>query len=121
MNEGKDPSVSKTRKILNEHVKHRAEERYGLSLNKHDRREIVNKIQTNDATFVASQSNSRTLWKVSCQDETLNVVYDKKRHVLCTVLPQNAWEFQSPQAEVNCSVTPTSTTAPIIQDGKKKF
>ena len=105
----------KTKRILEAHAKAAAEERYGLSLNKEARRDIVRKIQDGDANFVSRTSNNRTLWKVEHEETSLNVVYDKARHALCTVLPQNAWEFQTPQAEVSCSVTPSSTTSPIAQ------
>lgn len=84
----------KTPKILNAHAKRRAEERYGLELNKDARREIVQMIQSNQAEFVSRTSNNRTLWKVPYQDETLNVVYDKARQAMCTVLPKDAAEFQ---------------------------
>ena len=106
----------KTKKILEAHAKAAAEERYGVTLNKEARREIVHKIQTGKADFVSRTSNNRTLWKVDHEETSLNVVYDKARHALCTVLPQNAWEFQK-QAEVSCSVTPSTTTSPIQQTG----
>jgi len=85
----------KTPKILNAHAKKRAEERYGLNLNKQARHEIVNMIQTNQAKFVGKQSNTRTLWRVNYQDQSLNVVYDKARSTMCTVLPKEAHEFQT--------------------------
>lgn len=90
-----DEKQTKTPKILNAHAKKRAEERYGLDLNKQARHEIVNMIQTNQAEFVAKQSNTRTLWRVNYQDQSLNVVYDKARSTMCTVLPKEAHEFQT--------------------------
>src|SRR5271157_4198318 len=84
----------KTPKILNAHAKKRAEERYGLNLNKEARHEIVSLIQTNQAEFVGKQSNNRSLWRVNYQDQSLNVVYDKARSTMCTVLPKEAHEFQ---------------------------
>jgi hypothetical protein len=105
----------KTKKILEAHAKAAAEDRYGVTLNKEARREIVHKIQTGEADFVSRTSNNRTLWKVDHNETSLNVVYDKARHALCTVLPKTAWEFQTPQAEVSCSVTPSTTTSPIQQ------
>lgn len=84
----------KTPKILNAHAKKRAEERYGLNLNKEARHEIVQMIQKNQAEFVGKQSNNRTLWRVTYQDQPLNVVYDKARSTMCTVLPKEAHEFQ---------------------------
>jgi hypothetical protein len=84
----------KTPKILNAHAKKRAGERYGLNLNKEARHEIVQMIQTNQAEFVGKQSNNRSFWRVTYQDQPLNVVYDKARSTLCTVLPKEAAEFQ---------------------------
>jgi hypothetical protein len=84
----------KTPKILNAHAKRRAAERYDLALNKDARREIVQMIQTNRAEFVSRQSNNRSLWRVAFQDKSLNVVYDRQRSTLCTVLPPEAREFK---------------------------
>ncbi len=70
----------KTKKVLEAHAKAAAEERYGVTLNKEARREIVQKIQTGDADFVSRTSNNRTLWKVDYQETNMNVVYDKSRH-----------------------------------------
>jgi AICAR transformylase/IMP cyclohydrolase PurH len=88
--------VTKSKKQwLNQHAKQRAEERYGINLNKHARREIVKMIQENSeqAQFVEKQSNSRSLWKVNYRDTSLNVVYDKSRSTLATVLPHDAPQF----------------------------
>jgi hypothetical protein len=84
----------KTPQVLNVHAKKRAEERYGVSLNKEARREIVQLIQTNQAKFVGKQSNTRTLWQVNYQNQNFNVVYDKARSSMCTVLPKEAAQFQ---------------------------
>ena len=89
--------MAKTPKILNAHAKKRAEERYGVNLNKHARREIVQMIKSQQADFVSKQSNNRSLWRVTYQGEPLNVVYDRQRGTMCTVLPKDAKEFQ--QAE----------------------
>lgn len=86
--------TKKTPRILNAHAKKRAAERYNLDLNRDARQEIVRKIQHNEAEFVAKQSNNRSLWRVDYQNESLNVVYDKARSTMCTVLPKEAHEFQ---------------------------
>jgi hypothetical protein len=101
-------SDKKTPQILNAHAKQRAEERYGLNLNKQARHDVVQMIQTNQAEFVGKQSNSRTLWRVQYQDQSLNVVYDKVRSTVCTVLPKEAHEFQEggwqePEPEVQAT------------------
>jgi hypothetical protein len=95
--------AKKTPHKLNMHAKKRAEERYGINLNKHARREIVQMIQTNSeqAQFVAKESNNRTLWRINYQNENLNVVYDKLRETLATVLPKEAVEFQCSTAIPN--------------------
>lgn len=100
----------KTKAILEAHAKNRAEERHGISLNHDDRRNIVKMIQEDQegASFVARTSATRTLWKVDYRETSMNVVYDKTRHALCSVLPTNAAEFQ-----VTASVNPTSTTGCI--------
>lgn len=95
--------MKKTPKVLNAHAKKRAEERYGLNLNKHARREIVQMIQSNKAEFVAKESNNRSLWRVSYENQSLNVVYDRLRSTMCTVLPRDAAEFL-PTATVEVDV-----------------
>lgn len=107
------PREKKTKHAVEMHAKKRAEERYGVSLNSEDRRDIVKMIQNGEADFVAKQSNTRSLFKVDFEGSPLNVVYDKARHALRTVLPQNAWEFQTPQ--VSCSTTPIQTSASFTQ------
>jgi hypothetical protein len=86
--------MKKTPKILNAHAKKRAAERYNIDLNREARQEIVHKIQHNQAEFVGKQSNNRSFWRVEHGGEHLNVVYDKLRSTMCTVLPKDAKEFQ---------------------------
>ncbi len=109
----------KTPKILNAHAKKRAEERYGINLNKDARREIVQKIQTNQAEYVTRVSNNRSLWKVPYQEKTLNAVYDKARQTLCTVLPEDAQEFQQEVTEEVSRVPQKESTRQQITDELK--
>ena len=107
----------KTPKILNAHAKKRAEERYGLNLNKEARHEIVSMIQTNQAEFVGKQSNNRSLWRVNYQNQSLNVVYDKARSTMCTVLPKEAHEFQEGGwVEPEVQTTATQSRAEITSE-----
>lgn len=87
-------SHKKTPQKLNAHAKQRAEERYGLILNWDARHDIIDMIQTGKAEFVGRESRNRTLWRVQYQDQALNVVYDRARSTLCTLLPKEAEEFQ---------------------------
>jgi hypothetical protein len=112
----------KTPQILNAHAKQRAEERYGLNLNKQARHDVVQMIQTNQAEFVGKQSNSRTLWRVQYQDQSLNVVYDKVRSTVCTVLPKEAHEFQEggwqepePETQITTGQSRAAITAELSE------
>ncbi len=78
------------------HTKRRAKERYGIDLNKDDRREIVKRIQANfnpnresttSACFLTAHSNRVTEWEVPYEGVELRVLYDKKRKSLITCLP----------------------------------
>jgi hypothetical protein len=110
----------KTPKKLNAHSKMRAKERYNLNLNKETRHEIVQMIQSKDqmAEFVGKQSNNRSLWRVNYKDQPLNVVYDKARATLCTVLPPTAAEFQEggwqePEREIPAGQSRAEITAEL--------
>lgn len=108
----------KTPRILNAHAKQRAEERYGITLNHDQRAEIVQMIHTNQAEFVGKQSNNRTLWRVNYQNQDLNVVYDKARSAMCTVLPKDTIEFQegTDWSEVEKEYQKTQTRAAITAE-----
>lgn len=90
------------------HTKRRARERYGVDLNKDDRRAITQNIKeslevknragrvpcsaTNtttpaNATFLAKHSNRVSEWEVPYEQHNLRVLYDSKRNSLITCLP----------------------------------
>lgn len=70
------------------HAKRRIEQRFGIQINRHDIREIVNLIQTNRAKFIEKQSNSRSLFSLVFKDNLLYVIYDKTRKNICTFLTE---------------------------------
>ena len=77
-------------------------------------------IQTNQAEFVGKESNNRTLWRVQYQDQSLNVVYDKARSTMCTVLPKEAHEFQpggwqEPETQVATGQSRAAITAELSE------
>jgi len=72
------------------HFKRRAEERYGLTLNRFDLREIVKDIQQGKCTFVEKLSNARSKFNVVIKGVEVTVVYDKVRKVAITALPEGA-------------------------------
>ncbi len=69
------------------HSKRRALERYNLSLNRHDLRDIVSMITNNQATFLLKESNTRSHWLVVYKEKKLKLVYDKPRKMIITFLP----------------------------------
>jgi hypothetical protein len=75
------------------HARRRARERYGLSLKQHEYHELCRRIQENiDCKFLYRQSNRVSLFALKWGGEWLPVVYDKQRHTVVTVLPQEALE-----------------------------
>ena len=70
------------------HAKKRIQERYGLSLNRHQLRELESLIQCGKGRFIEKQSNRVTVWEVSYQDCHMRLVYDTMRHSLITALPK---------------------------------
>lgn len=74
----------------NKHAKKRAEERFGLKLNKTDIRQIVSCIQEkrDSVTFVKTISNRISVWRVALNDAIALALYDKKRKNIVTFLPE---------------------------------
>lgn len=71
------------------HAKMRANQRYGLDLNKRALQDMCNQIQTGtDAKFVARQSYRVTIWQIQYKGQQLWAVYDRIRHTVITFLPQ---------------------------------
>src|SRR6266403_253936 len=71
------------------HAKRRAQERYGLQLNHEDINVIIRAIQSNNpklAQHVRTQSNRISHWKICWSGKVIQVVYDKLRKSIVTVL-----------------------------------
>lgn len=69
------------------HTRRRAQERYGVKLNKAAMAALIARIQSNRAKFVERQSNRITVWEVEHQSKRMRVVYDTKRGTIVTCLP----------------------------------
>lgn len=80
------------------HTKRRAKERYGLNLNKDDRRAITQRIKDSlkkpevitpaaSANFLVKHSNRVSEWEVPYAEKNLRVLYDSKRSSIITCLP----------------------------------
>lgn len=78
------PDKAKCQRI---HFKTRAAQRYGLVINRHIFRELIEQIQQKRAEFIETQSNRLSVYWVEYQDVRMKVVYDKQRKTLVTALP----------------------------------
>ena len=74
------------------HAKRRANQRYGLSLNRDKLNAMVRLIQEGKCTFIERQSNRVTVFSLLFEGLTFPVVYDKQRKTIVTVLPPEALE-----------------------------
>jgi len=69
------------------HATRRAKQRYGLELDKSDIDKIINLIQNRGAVETKKLTNARTLHVIQYKEQELKVIYDKKRHNVCTFMP----------------------------------
>ena len=72
------------------HAKRRLEERFGLTINRHQMRELVQQIHAGRAEHLETQSNRISIKVVSFQGKKFAVVYDGKRKTIVTFLPDEA-------------------------------
>lgn len=84
MRRSKGPKTSKT---LREHVRRRAEERFGLLLTTDEIDGLAKAVQNQTAQFYDRQSINVTRWIVPLRGKDIAVCYDKKRKAVRTVLP----------------------------------
>lgn len=72
---------------IRKHVKRRALERFGVTLNRSDIEALNEQIRTQppSAEFLSRTSLARTLWRVSLRGESAVAVYDKRRGTVVTV------------------------------------
>lgn len=91
------------------HSRRRASERYGLNLSKLDLLKIVDLILGKSATFVRKHTNRVSEWEVVYFGKKLRLLYDYRRRMVVTFLPdyrselrfrQNVIEAKSPESIV---------------------
>ncbi len=68
------------------HFKRRAKERYGLTLNKRELRNIVQMVQNGKSKFLEHCNNRVKKHEIVFQETKLIVLYDKIRKVVITCL-----------------------------------
>lgn len=75
----------------NKHAKKRAEERFGIKLNKTDIHQIVTCIQEkrDNVAFVKALSNRVSVWKIDFNNAVALALYDKHRKNIVTFLPEH--------------------------------
>lgn len=69
------------------HARQRARERFGLELDEHQLRAVVNRIQRGESRFLEKQSNRVSLHQVEYMGAEMVVVYDRRRKNVVTVWP----------------------------------
>lgn len=69
------------------HARRRARERYGLNLSNKDITQIVRSIRSGGSISTTKQTNTRTLHVIIYDGQEMRVIYDNKRHNVCTFLP----------------------------------
>jgi hypothetical protein len=70
---------------LRRHTKRRALQRHGLTLNRHDLRELASLART--GIHLDRRSNRVSKKRIEFRGRTLDVVYDHDRKTIVTVLP----------------------------------
>ena len=79
------------------HFKRRLRERYGMHINRHEYRNIVNRVKSGMSSCILVQSNTRSVHRIPYKDREIIAVYDKQRGELITALPETltAQEIES--------------------------
>jgi len=80
--------MSRKDKNIKHHAKQRFKQRLGTTLQKHEHVATVKAIQLNRAEFVRRTSPTRAIFLVAYRGELIQVVYDKRRKLIVTVLPE---------------------------------
>ena len=77
------------------HAKRRAQERYGLTLNRAELERLVRRIQHGEATVLERQSHRISVFGLIVQGVSVRVVYDAKRKTIVSFLPLSEREATS--------------------------
>ena len=75
-------------RTLFRHARQRFIERYGIDLTPVLHEEICDLIKKGIGTLIEKQSLRVSVWEVDCQGQKIKVCYDRKRHLIITVLPE---------------------------------
>jgi hypothetical protein len=75
------------KRALRVHAKRRAKTRYGLTINKFRRRQIVCLIQGEKGRFLKRHSRRVSEWEIVFEGKKLRLLYDRNRKEIITFLP----------------------------------
>jgi len=75
------------KRALRVHAKRRAKVRYGLTINKFKRRQIIYLIQGGKSKLLKKHSQRVSEWETVFEGKKLRLLYDKKRKEIITFLP----------------------------------
>ena len=71
------------------HARRRFKDRFDISLNGNQYKQLINRIKKGKADFVKRQSNRVSLWDIDFEGHLIRVVYDKKTSAIVTALYPN--------------------------------
>lgn len=80
----KKPNVKDIR--IDYHAKRRFWERYGMRFNHSIKMQLINMIRSGEAELLQKVSNSRSIFRVEFDGTMMDIVYDKRRVKIITVL-----------------------------------
>lgn len=83
-----------------EHARFRAQQRYGINLNRHVRKDLIQKIKTGKCLLLEKETNSRRKYLVEYEGQRVIVVYSKTRQEIITLLPFEGKNLR--QASIRC-------------------
>jgi len=75
------------KRALRVHAKRRAKVRYGLTINKFRRRQIICLIQGEKGKLLKKHSHRVSEWEIVFEGKKLRLLYDKNRKEIITFLP----------------------------------
>lgn len=75
------------KRALRVHAKRRAQSRYGLTINKFRRRQIICLVQGRKGVFLKEHSKRVSEWKIVFEGKELRLLYDRNRKEIITFLP----------------------------------
>jgi hypothetical protein len=68
------------------HAKSKLKKRFGMTLTKERRAEIIDNIQMGRYKLVLKQSRRVSIWQAEIENRLMHIVYDKDRHQIVTFL-----------------------------------